>query len=454
MKKTTIPIKGMHCRSCELIIEDNLSELPQVRGVSVNHKTGEAVISYKNRLELQSVQAAIEEAGYSVGRDEALPFFSKRKEDYNQLSMMAVAAVAIYFVLSRLGVFELGGLISTNYSSLPVVFLVGITAGLSTCMAIVGGLVLGASARFAKSNPLATRAQKISPHLYFNLGRVLGFMVLGGAIGWLGSMIQVSMSVTGFMTILVGLSMLILGAQLIDIFPRLSGWQFTLPTGISKALGLNKHKDAQYSHKNSMVLGALTFFLPCGFTQAMQLYAISSGSVLGGALTMAVFALGTAPGLVGIGGLAAVVNGARAKYFFRFAGLVVMAMAVFNISNGLNLTGLKTAASGLFVTSASQPVLGRAANAQVLQATYTARGGIQPAILNAAIGQPIKLEITALDSGAGCMSGVAIPGLTRQSARLIKGQTVVFEFTPEKVGTFPLVCTSMGMYHGSSIKVQ
>ncbi|NCP77121.1 sulfite exporter TauE/SafE family protein [bacterium] len=41
--------------------------------------------------------------------------------------------------------------------------------------------------------------------------------------------------------------------------------------------------------------GALTFFLPCGFTLAMQAYAITTGSFITGALTMMAFALGTAP---------------------------------------------------------------------------------------------------------------------------------------------------------------
>ena len=55
---------------------------------------------------------------------------------------------------------------------------------------------------------------------------------------------------------------------------------------------------------------------------------------------MGVFALGTAPGLLSIGGLTAVVKGALTKPFFKFAGLVVIFMAIFNIFNGLNLSGI------------------------------------------------------------------------------------------------------------------
>ena len=49
--------------------------------------------------------------------------------------------------------------------------------------------------------------------------------------------------------------------------------------------------------------GAATFFLPCGFTQAVQLYALSTGSPVSAGLTMAVFAVGTSPGLLALASL-------------------------------------------------------------------------------------------------------------------------------------------------------
>ena len=55
---------------------------------------------------------------------------------------------------------------------------------------------------------------------------------------------------------------------------------------------------------------------------------------------MGLFAIGTMPGLLGVGGLTSVVDGQAAKRFFRVAGVAVMAMAILNISNGYNLSGL------------------------------------------------------------------------------------------------------------------
>ncbi|MDR2416217.1 MAG: sulfite exporter TauE/SafE family protein [Candidatus Peribacteria bacterium] len=39
----------------------------------------------------------------------------------------------------------------------------------------------------------------------------------------------------------------------------------------------------------------MTFFVPCGFTFAMQLYAMQTGSFLSGGVVMLLFAVGTLP---------------------------------------------------------------------------------------------------------------------------------------------------------------
>lgn len=448
MKRQTVFIQGMHCRSCEILIEDGFKDIAGVRSVKVNHKTGMAEVAYKGHLNPQAVQAAVEDAGYVLGKPETLPFISTRKEDWNQLSMVAMMVVSLYFIGRWLGVFNLSGLASNNYSSLPVVFLVGLTAGISTCMALVGGLVLGASARFAKQRPFASPLEKFTPHVFFNIGRIVAFFILGGFIGWLGSILQLSLTLTGFLTILVGLSMLIIGAQLTDVFPRLSGWQFTLPKGLSRFLGISTQSHNEYSHKNAMILGGLTFFLPCGFTQAMQLFAMSTGNPFSGALTMGVFALGTAPGLLGIGGLTSVIKGTQSKYFFKFAGLVVVALAFFNIFNGLRLTGfdgsvlgVSTGVQGKTLNEANTP---QNTGVQVVRMIQNARG-YSPNTFTIKKGVKVRWIVTSTDPYT-CASSLVSKKLNIRQA-LKEGENII-EFTPTEAGKIAFTC-SMGMYSGS-----
>ena len=55
---------------------------------------------------------------------------------------------------------------------------------------------------------------------------------------------------------------------------------------------------------------------------------------------MMVFAVGTLPGLMGVGGLTAYITGTYAQTFFRFTGVLVIFLAIFNISNGSTLMHL------------------------------------------------------------------------------------------------------------------
>lgn len=443
MSNKKIHIKGMHCRSCEILIEEELKKIKGVTDVSVSHKDGIADICFVDKLNNIDVNNAVENAGYCVGENAKLPLISKNKRDYIELGFAFFIATALFLIAKKLGLFELAGSVKGSYSSLPVVFIIGITAGISTCMALVGGLVLGMSAKFAKQNPEASGIDKFVPHVYFNLGRIVSYFIFGGIIGYAGSFFQLSTSVLGLLTVAVGLVMLLLGSQLIDIFPILKTISFTLPKGLHRILGIKEKTDAEYSNKNASILGASTFFLPCGFTQAMQLYAISTGSPLQGALTLGVFALGTTPGILGVGGLTSVIKGEYSKLFFKTAGVIVVLLALFNVSNGLNLLGVKSIFAKTENVSVDKNV--KIVNGvQVVKMTQKTNG-YSPNKFTIKKGMPVKWIITS-ESIYSCASSIVSQQLgIRASLKL--GENV-FEFTPKEVGTIRFSC-SMGMYTGS-----
>ena len=446
MNKTTVHIKGMHCRSCEILIEDELLKIPGIKKCVVNHTSGTAEIYHEKRLNEQKVSKAIGEVGYEIGRDEK-PFFSKNIHDYLDLAAAAGIIFFVFLLINKIGLFRIVGSTSNNFGSLPIVLLIGLTAGFSTCMALVGGIILGASAKFAAKHPTATSLQKFKPHVFFNIGRIASYFVLGGIIGYAGSFFSLSPFLLGVLTIIVGLVMFLLGAQLIDISPKLRSLNITLPKFVSRALGIKEHNEKEYSHKNSIVLGALTFFLPCGFTQAMQLYAISTGDPLKGALTMGFFAIGTAPGLLGIGGLTSVVKGAFAKSFFKFAGIVVIMLALFNISNGYNLTGLTISwplSAGASSANPADPNVVLENGVQIVRMTQNG-SGYSPNTFTVKKGIPVKWIVTSEDVNT-CASSIVSSSLNlRKSMEL--GQNII-EFTPTETGVIKFSC-SMGMYRGA-----
>lgn len=446
MKKTTIEIKGMHCRSCELLIESKLKQIKGVQSVEVSQKKGRAEIQYSTKhLNYGAVKDAVHAAGYEIGREEK-PWISHHAQDYIDISMMAAILIILYFFLKSTNVLDFSAAQSSSLANLSVVLLIGLTAGISTCMALVGGLVLGVSSRFAELHPQATAVEKFRPHLFFNLGRIVSYFILGGVIGAIGSVFQLSFGFVGFMTIIVGLVMLVLGLQLTELFPRLN--TITMPKTVSKLLHVEQRANEQYSDRNAIVLGALTFFLPCGFTQMMQIYAMSSGSFATGALTMGLFAIGTAPGLLGIGGLTAIIKGTFARNFFKFAGLVVIALSVFNIQNGMTLAGIKISINGGAGGAAVRAPQNN--DVQVLKTAYRNKEDIQPNTFIVKAGQPVRMEVDVQENGYGCMGSFAIPGLSKQIEMLVKGKTLVYDFTPTSLGEYAITC-AMGIPRGKIV---
>jgi sulfite exporter TauE/SafE/copper chaperone CopZ len=447
IKKITVPVSGMHCRACEILIEKKLSDIPEIKSSQVSYKKRTAEIHYTvQKPNDKEIENAIREAGYSVGENSKKPFFSRNISDYKDLVISLLFLIGIYLVLKNLGItnIRIGG--GSNPASLPVVLLIGITAGLSTCMALVGGLILGISARHAEKHPEATAIQKFRPHLFFNAGRIGGYFILGGVLGSLGSFLQLSGTTMGMLTILVGIAMLMLGLKLVGIFPRLEQGGLTLPKSISRILGIKSH-EKEYSHRGSFITGVLTFFLPCGFTQAMQLYAVSTGNFLQGGLIMGIFALGTAPGLLGVGGITSAVKGIFAKRFFKFAGVVVILLALFNISNGYTLTGWQLGAA-LSASKESRsevidPNVTMENGVQVVQMKELSRG-YSPNKFTIRKDIPVRWVIDAT-APYSCASSLMIPKLNIRR-NLQAGENII-EFTPKETGRLVFSC-SMGMYTG------
>lgn len=429
----------MHCRSCEILVENNIrSKVDGVKKVDVNYRKGLVKIYHDLQTfsDLQ-VKKAIESAGYSLGVGSKEPFLSKDSMVYIELFFAGGVLLFAYFLMKIFGVFNLSYGFG-NSPGLIAVVLVGLTAGVSTCMALVGGIVLGISARHANLHPEATPAQKFRPHLFFNAGRLASYLLLGGVIGLAGSAFRFSPSVLGTLIVAVGIVMFFLGLKLIEVFPRLTS--ISLPKSVSRLFGINR-ETKEYSHKDSFLSGAATFFLPCGFTQAMQLYAVSTGSFERGSLIMGLFALGTMPGLLGIGGLTAIVKGWFKGYFFKFAGLVIIILGLLNISYGYNLTGITFGSIGI---QKQEKLSGTLENGkQVVKITQSGTG-YSPNKVTVRVGIPVQLLVNSTNPYS-CSASLVIPKYNIFTG--LKEGINKIEFTPTSTGPVKFSC-SMGMYTG------
>ena len=445
--KQTVPIKGMHCASCTVRVRDELLQIDGVRSAEVSLRHDQAIIESSKEVKTYDIDVAVRRAGYTVG-DEDRPFISKNPRDYRIVFFGIILTVMLFFIISKLDIGpSLFGHIKDN--SFLYAIIMGITAGFSTCMALVGGLVIGLTARHEERHPKASKWQNFRPNIFFNIGRIAGFTVLGGVLGWVGSALTFTPFATGILTVLAGVFMLIIGLQLTGLFPRLTS--FTLPPSLSKKFGLVKDRDKEYSHRGALLLGAVSFFLPCGFTQAMQLFAVSTGSAITGALVMGLFAIGTAPGLLVMGGAASLVNGEKGKTAMKLVGVLVAGLALLNIQAGFSLTGLR-------LPEIKAPSLGSTLEVppenDITLIFHDAYRQFDKKDVTLRANQPYRITIKPEKDGLGCMGTVTIRGLSQYKPRLLKAnQSLVFEFKTTTNGDYTFVC-AMGVPFDTTVKVE
>jgi heme/copper-type cytochrome/quinol oxidase subunit 2 len=179
-----------------------------------------------------------------------------------------------------------------------------------------------------------------------------------------------------------------------------------------------------------------------------------------GALIMGLFAIGTTPGLLSIGAITSIVKGTFAKSFFRFVGLVVIFLALYNISNGFNLMGYNFSINSLTNNSNSNSTarqssageITKTAEGDILATTFTVASDITPNKFNVKVGQPYILEVDAKEDGQGCMSTIMIPGVYKDPLLIKKGMNQL-PFTINSPGTYQITC-AMGIPRGTITAVR
>lgn len=324
MKTITLYVQGTHCASCKILIEDILQEhgfkSPQVdlKKETVQFEIDENV---DGKVLVQNINALLKENNYEVSLEKnAIPHSKLNGETLLLAIPMGITLLALFFLIQVTGILDIG--IGGDVS--PVTsFLIGLVASVSSCLAIVGGLVLSLSATVSQDN-IPDRM----PITLFHGGRIIGFAILGGILGLLGQSIGMSFTLSSILGILSALIMLVLGLNLMGV---LSKNLVTLPTGIFR--GVQSLEQTRFA---PVLLGAGTFFLPCGFTQSMQVAALSSGSWMSGSLIMLFFSLGTLPVLATLSfGSISLGKGKYADAFFATSGVVVIGLGVFALLSGL-----------------------------------------------------------------------------------------------------------------------
>jgi len=220
--------------------------------------------------------------------------------------------------------------------------------------------------------------------------------------------------------------MILLGLQMLGIF--------SVPIKMPNFIA-HKIFDAHKSKSAPFLFGASTFFFPCGFTQALQLYVLSQGSFTTGALTMLLFSLGTLPSLLSIGALSSFAKGNVQKYFVKGAAVLVILLSFMSIKSGLALVGV------LGVSSENTNVAQVVGSSQIVDMQVSGLD-YYPNSFTVKKGVPVEWRVDG-KGASGCAQILTAPslGITR---KLSKSEVTVISFTPQKTGKIKFTC-GMGM---------
>jgi uncharacterized protein len=441
----SLPVVGMTCRSCEVRIGKFVRRIPGVENVKVSAAHGRVDVESTTAISPSAIVAAINAAGYEVGHT---PWFVRDRSIWLTAGAGVLLVIALGMLAQATGLAGLAsGAGDLSQGGLVVALLLGLAAGVSTCMALVGGLVLALSAshqaRRAEAGVTSGALGAMRPALVFIAGRIAGYALFGAMLGAIGASVAMPPQITAVMMIAVAIVMTLLGTRLTGLSPRIAAWSPTLPMGVGQRLGLGDGGAGAYSDRRAVGLGAASFFLPCGFTQAVQIYALSTGSPLFAGLLLATFAIGTAPGLLALAGLPVVVPSTARPTLLRLVGVVVIGFAFVNGSAGLRLSGMTFPTFGIESVSAAVPA-GPVVDGKQSLHTYQDLQGYRPGNVTIYAGIPTTWTIESTNT-ATCASFIRIPSLGLAGA-LRKGPNTV-ELPPLRAGTLSYTC-SMGMYSG------
>lgn len=417
IKRERIKVRDMTCSSCEGRIENEIRKLAGILFVKASHVYGDVLVEFDStKCSLEKIKAAIKKAGYSLEADTT--------EKVLELIILILVMILLYRMSN---IFNISSALSGEVTYV-LLFIIGIFTSLH-CIGMCGGIMLSQTLK-AEGNTIYTR---IMPALQYNIGRVISYTILGGIIGAIGSVFSLTPYTKAFIMMFAGLFMVIMGLNLF-------GFKFLRKLTNSLHIGVKFKRTTN----TPFIVGLLNGFMPCGPLQAMQLYALSTGSFIKGALSMFIFSLGTVPLMLGLGIASTLINKNGSQRIFKYSGIFVMVLGIIMLSRGFALAGININPikySNSNISNAAKSEI--ADNVQIIRmdATYS---GYVPNVFVVQRGVPVKFIINGKEL-TSCNNYIIIPSLGIEK-ELLEGENII-EFTPEEVEDINFSCW-MGMING------
>jgi uncharacterized protein len=369
LQKRSFQVGGMYCKNCQNIIEKELKKTDGVKKAAVNYRTGHASVTFDAVvIDFEKISAVIENLGY-----QALEEGGKNQAQLNKtIPQIAGTLVIIIALFMLMRTFTTSGLaaafpLAREGMSYAMLIVIGLLTSVH-CAAMCGGINLSQTLKGTGDTGIskittedtefhgeerasivklrATQCNSVVKNKYFifmpsvlyNGGRLVSYTAVGVLVGALGSAVTLSGRFQGIVQLVAGVFMVIMGINMLGLFPFLRRLIPSMPKIFSKKI------DGQKTGRGPLVVGFLNGFMPCGPLQAMQVYALSTGSPVKGGISMFLFCAGTIPLMFALGAVSSALSGAKGRVFSRrvtrTGAVLVTALGLVMFSYGWNLSGL------------------------------------------------------------------------------------------------------------------
>ena len=320
-------IGGMTCESCQDKIQKELQDTTGIRKVEVNNSKGTATITYDTAIiSLNDIAAIINGIGYEVLEE-------KEQQMPNAIRAfgLLVIIISLYIFLEHFGILDMlvPGQLREGNMGYGMMFMIGLVTSVH-CIAMCGGINLSQCIPKDEESEGNNRFSSLRPAFLYNIGRIISYTIMGFALGLLGSVITFSDTAQGILKLAAGVFMVIMGINMLGIFPGLRR---------SKNKKPKKSRQKLYG-KGPLIIGLLNSLMPCGPLQAMKIYALSVGSPLMGAISLLVFCLGTVPLMFILGAASSLMGKKTSKRVMIIGAVLVAVLGLSMFSQGWTLSGL------------------------------------------------------------------------------------------------------------------
>jgi len=319
--------------------------------------------------------------------------------------------------------------------NLFAIFITGLVTGGLTCLAVQGGLLTSMIAQRESTIASVTNAkgQNAVPILSFLFAKLIAYTFLGFLLGWLGAVVQLSLSIKVFLQFAVVVFMLGTAMNILNVHPIFRYFVIQPPRFLTRLVRRQSKRTDLFA---PMLLGAFTVFIPCGTTQAMMALAIATGNPIIGATILFVFILGTSPLFFILGYFASKLGEKLHNQFMQFAAVTLILLAAYNFYGALALTGYSFSDKGpqQNLVASDTPTIS------------INEFGYSPNAITVKANSDVSLRLDN-KNGSGCIQAFTIPALGIQKIVPLGSSATVTFRAPNQKGTMPFMC-SMGMYRG------